>query len=59
MVILGGGFAGLLAGAYLKKAGIEGVKLEQTLPFLGALLKKEQDLVTFADHLAGGRRYRS
>ena len=45
--------------AVLKKAGIEGVKLEQTLPFLGALLKKEQDLVTFADHLAGGRRYRS
>ena len=45
--------------AVLKKAGVEGVKLEQALPFLGALLKKEQDLVVFADHLAGGRRYRS
>ena len=27
VVILGGGFAGLLAGAYLKKAGIEGVRV--------------------------------
>jgi MoxR-like ATPase len=45
--------------AVLKKAGIVEVKLEQNLPFLGALLKKEQDLVTFADQLAGGRRYRS
>ncbi len=45
--------------AVLRKSGIEGVKLDQALPFLGALLKKEQDLVAFADHLAGGRRYRS
>lgn len=27
VVILGGGFAGLLAGAYLKKAGVEGVRV--------------------------------
>jgi cyclohexanone monooxygenase len=27
VIILGGGFAGLLAGAYLKKAGIEGVRV--------------------------------
>ncbi|MDI1429232.1 AAA family ATPase [Polyangium sorediatum] len=45
--------------AALRKAGIDEVKLEQALPFLGALLKKEQDLVAFADQLAGGRKYRS
>ena len=27
VVILGGGFAGLLAGAYLKKAGVEGIRV--------------------------------
>lgn len=43
----------------LKKAGIEELKLEGQLPFLGALLKKEQDLATLADQLAGGRKYRS
>jgi MoxR-like ATPase len=43
----------------LKKAGVEEVKLEGQLPFLGALLKKEQDLATLADQLAGGRKYRS
>jgi MoxR-like ATPase len=45
--------------AVLKRAGIDEVKLESSLPFLGALLKKEQDLAAFADQLAGGRRYRS
>jgi MoxR-like ATPase len=45
--------------AVLRRAGISEVKLEQNLPFLGALLKKEQDMVAFADQLAGGRRYRS
>ncbi len=45
--------------AVLRRAGIREVKLEQNLPFLGALLKKEQDLATFADQLAGGRKYRS
>jgi MoxR-like ATPase len=45
--------------AVLHKTGVRDVKLEQNLPFLGALLKKEQDLVAFADQLAGGRRYRS
>ena len=43
----------------LKSAGVKEVKLEKELPFLGALLKKEQDLVTFADQLAGGKKYRS
>jgi MoxR-like ATPase len=45
--------------AVLRKAGLPEVRLEQALPFLGALLKKEQDLVAFADQLAGGRKYRS
>jgi len=45
--------------AVLRKAGIDEVRLEQTLPFVGTLLKKEQDLVAFADQLAGGRKYRS
>jgi MoxR-like ATPase len=45
--------------AVLKKAGIREVKLEKNLPFLGTLLKKEQDLAAYADQIAGGRRYRS
>ncbi|MBL8679089.1 MAG: MoxR family ATPase [Myxococcales bacterium] len=45
--------------AVLKNAGIHAVKLEKELPFLGALLKKEQDLAAYADQLAGGRRFRS
>jgi MoxR-like ATPase len=45
--------------AVLNKAGIADVKLEKALPFLGTLLKKEQDMVAYADQLAGGRRYRS
>lgn len=45
--------------AVLKNAGLDSVKLEKELPFLGALLKKEQDLAAYADQLAGGRRFRS
>ncbi len=45
--------------AVLKTAGIAEVKLDKNLPFLGTLLKKEQDLAAFADHLAGGRKFRS
>jgi MoxR-like ATPase len=45
--------------AVLRKAGIQNVKLEQALPFLGTLLKKEQDVATYADQLAGGRKFRS
>jgi MoxR-like ATPase len=40
----------------LKLSGTNSVKLEQNLPFLGTLLKKEQDLVAYADQLAGGFR---
>jgi len=45
--------------AVLQRAGIKDVKLEQNMPFLGALLKKEQDLIAYADQLSGGRRWRS
>jgi MoxR-like ATPase len=45
--------------AVLRRAGIDSVKLEENLPFLGTLLKKEQDLVAFADQLSGGRQWRS
>ncbi|MEM6962197.1 MAG: MoxR family ATPase [Myxococcota bacterium] len=43
----------------LTKAGIGDVRLGKELPFLGTLLKKEQDLVAYADELAGGHRFRS
>ena len=45
--------------AVLKKAGIAEVRLEKELPFLGALLKKEQDIAAYADQIAGGRKFRS
>jgi MoxR-like ATPase len=45
--------------AALKAAGLKNVKLEQNLPFLGTLLKKEQDLVAYADQIAGGSQWRS
>lgn len=45
--------------AVLRAAGVTQVELSDKLPFLGTLLKKEQDLVAFADQLAGGRRFRS
>ncbi len=45
--------------AVLQRAGLTSVKLDRELPFLGALLKKEQDLAAFADQLSGGRKYRS
>src|SRR5688500_11580118 len=45
--------------AVLKSAGLSSVKLDGKLPFLGALLKKEQDVIALADQLSGGSRYRS
>ncbi|MSP63873.1 MAG: MoxR family ATPase, partial [Myxococcales bacterium] len=44
--------------AALKRAGIASVKLDDGVPFLGALLKREQDLLAYAEAQAGGRRYR-
>ena len=43
--------------AVLQAAGVQSVKLEAQLPFVGALLKKEQDLEAFAE-AAGARRAR-
>jgi MoxR-like ATPase len=43
--------------AVLQAAGVSNVKLEAHLPFVGALLKKEQDLEAFAE-AAGARRAR-
>jgi MoxR-like ATPase len=45
--------------AMLKDMGVSDVKLDKSLPFLGTLLKKEQDLVAYADQLTGGARWRS
>lgn len=45
--------------AMLKNMGVSNVKLDGNLPFLGTLLKKEQDLVSYADQLSGGARWRS
>ena len=44
--------------AALRRAGVSSVKLDENLPFLGALLKREQDLLAFAEAQAGGRRGR-
>jgi MoxR-like ATPase len=43
----------------LKTMGIKDIKLDKNLPFLGTLLKKEQDMVAYADQLTGGSRWRS
>jgi len=44
--------------AALRHAGITSVKLDEKLPMLGVLLKREQDMLAFAEQAAGGRRYR-
>jgi MoxR-like ATPase len=45
--------------AALKSSGVNSLKLDENLPFLGALLKREQDLVVFAETFGGGRRSRA
>ena len=45
--------------AALKATGITSVKLDENLPFLGALLKREQDLVAFGEAFSQGRRSRA
>lgn len=42
--------------AILRAAGIKEVALSKATPFLGALLKKEQDLAAYADQISGGYR---
>jgi MoxR-like ATPase len=45
--------------AVLKAAGVKELKLDEALPFVGALLKREQDLLVFHEALAAGRRPRA
>ncbi len=43
----------------LKHSGVSSVKLDQNIPFVGALLKREQDLEAFATEFVHGRRVRA
>jgi hypothetical protein len=43
--------------AVLKAAGVKHVKLDQDLPFLGTLIKKEQDLASLQEIKGGVRRW--
>jgi MoxR-like ATPase len=43
----------------LKHSGVASVKLDQAIPFVGALLKREQDLEAFATEFVPGRRVRA
>ena len=45
--------------AALKASGITTVKLDENLPFLGALLKREQDLLAFSETFGSGKRTRA
>jgi MoxR-like ATPase len=45
--------------AVLRRAGIASVQLDESMPFLGALLKREQDLLAFAEAMHRGRRPRA
>jgi MoxR-like ATPase len=45
--------------AVLRASGVKSVTLEEGLPYLGALLKKEQDLVAVAEAFGRGRRPRA
>jgi MoxR-like ATPase len=45
--------------AVLKASGVQSFKLDENLPFLGALLKKEQDLMAVAEAFGRGRRTRA
>ena len=38
---------------------IDQTKLDEQLPFLGALLKREQDLQAFGEAFSGGKRSRA
>jgi MoxR-like ATPase len=42
--------------AVLKASGVTSLKLDENLPFLGALLKREQDLMAVAEAFGRGRR---
>jgi len=42
--------------AVLKSAGVKSLRLDENLPFLGTLLKREQDLIAMAEAVGRGRR---
>jgi MoxR-like ATPase len=42
--------------AVLKASGVSSLRLDENLPYLGALLKREQDLVAVAEAFGRGRR---
>ncbi len=44
--------------AMLLASGVDAVELDRETPYLGTLLKKEQDLVSFTEHLTGITRRR-
>ena len=43
--------------AVLKAAGVKNVRLDQDLPFLGTLIKKEQDIAALNEAKGGVRRW--
>ena len=45
--------------AVLKASGVKDLQLDETLPYLGALLKREQDMLALQEHLGGTRRNRA
>jgi MoxR-like ATPase len=46
--------------AVLKASGVSDLRLDENLPYLGALLKREQDMLALAEHFGrGGRRTRA
>jgi MoxR-like ATPase len=45
--------------AVLKASGVKELRLDEALPFVGALLNREQDLLVFHESLAAGRRPRA
>jgi hypothetical protein len=40
----------------LMASGVDSVELKTALPYAGALLKREQDLIALAEHVHRGRR---
>ncbi len=45
--------------AALKASGVKSLKLDEQLPFVGALLKREQDMQVFAEAFGSNRRTRA
>jgi MoxR-like ATPase len=45
--------------AALKASGVSTVKLDENLPFVGALLKREQDLQALTETFGGNKRTRA